>query len=224
MDYLDRYEVIKMARIYSNIIKVSVSLPSGGGGSGYPACPEWYIQNPDGTYMGLEHGSTTNPLTPLNYVKVYYNGTYYGTAMLQKDTITGAWYIPIKTAGGVYWYHVIPGQCTPSGSSGGGGGLAINNFSVTYSCKYGIVVSGTVTYNNNPVPNVEVDIGFCSAFDWTKIQFTGNYDAVGTDSNGSFRDYVFTTTPPGGSNCIVAMVKYNNLIAVVSQNITIPKC
>jgi len=210
-----------MTTIYSNKITVSVQPISA-----YPACPEWYIQNPDGTYMGLESGNTTNPLTSLNYVKVYHNGTYYDTAMLYVDQTTNAWYIPINISGNIYWFHVISGQCTPSGSSGGGGrGLAISNYNVTYPCNLAtIVVSGKVMYNNNPVPNVNVYVGFCSAFDFNKNQFTGNYYTIKTGSDGSFTVYVYTATPPGGANCIVAMAQYNNQTAVVQQSITIPKC
>ena len=112
-----------------------------------------------------------------------------------------------------------------SGTSGGGGlGLAISNYSVTYSCSLGIVVSGVVIYNNNPVPNVMVEVGFCSQFDFSKNQFTGNYDAVGTASDGSFTDYIYTATPPGGSNCIVALVQYNGWTASVQKSVTIPTC
>jgi hypothetical protein len=113
-----------------------------------------------------------------------------------------------------------------SGTSGGGGlGLAINNYSVTYPCNVGtIVASGTVIYNNNPVPNVEVDVGFCSAFDFSKNQFTNYYTATTTESDGSFVVYIPTSTPPGGANCIVAMVQYNGLTAVAQNSVTIPNC
>jgi hypothetical protein len=111
-------------------------------------------------------------------------------------------------------------------SSGGGGGvLAINNYSVTYSCTANsIVASGIVIYNNNPVPNIEVDVGFCSAFDFNNNQFTGGYYRTTTKSDGSFVIYINTATPPGGANCIVAMVQYNNQTAVAQQTVTIPQC
>jgi hypothetical protein len=109
--------------------------------------------------------------------------------------------------------------------SGGGGVLAINNYSVTYSCTANsIVASGIVLYNNNPVPNIEVDVSFCSLFDFSKNQFTGGYDRITTNFDGSFIAYINTATPPGGANCIVAIVQYNGQIAVTKQTVTIPQC
>jgi hypothetical protein len=105
-----------------------------------------------------------------------------------------------------------------------GGVLAINNYSVTYSCTANsIVASGTVIYNNNPVPNIEVDVGFCSAFDFNKKQFSA-YWPVTTKSDGSFVIYINTATPPGGANCIVVMAQYSGQTAIAQQTVTIPQC
>jgi len=84
----------------------------------YPSCPQWYIKNPDGTYMGLEFvNDIDHYVTPLNEVEIYFNGKYYSKVMLQRDIVTGAWYVPIRKVNSTYWYHVIPGQCTPPQSS-----------------------------------------------------------------------------------------------------------
>jgi len=103
-------------------------------------------------------------------------------------------------------------------------GLMINNYKVEYSCNaMEIVASGVVTYNNNPVPNIRVDVGFCSYFDFNTNQFRANFTTT-TQSDGSFMIYIYTATPPGGGNCIVAMVQYNGQTAVAHQSITIPQC
>ena len=84
----------------------------------YPSCPQWYIKNPDGTYMGLEFvNDIDHYVTPLNEVEIYFNGKYYSKVMLQRDIVTGAWYVPIRKVNSTYWYHVISRQCTPPQSS-----------------------------------------------------------------------------------------------------------
>jgi hypothetical protein len=110
-------------------------------------------------------------------------------------------------------------------TTGSGVGLVINNYSVSYSCdQSAISVSGIVAYNNYPVPNIEVDIGFCSQFDFSKNQFTGSYYTATTKVDGSFIIYIKTNTPPGGANCIVAMTQYSGQTAVAQQTVTIPQC
>ena len=116
--------------------------------------------------------------------------------------------------------------------SGSISGLAINNYSITYSCTdLEIVASGIVTYNNKPLSYACVCIGFCSGFDFNNNQFKGFFVSTDTKSDGSFVISIPTATLPGGSNCIVLMAEYsgpitgyNNKIAVVQQSITIPKC
>jgi len=116
--------------------------------------------------------------------------------------------------------------------SGSTSGLAINNYSITYSCTDAeIVASGVVTYKNKPLSYACVNIGFCSVFDFNNNQFTGFFISTDTKSDGSFVTSIPTATPPGGANCIVLMVAYSgeitgyvNKTAVVHQSVTIPKC
>ena len=119
-------------------------------------------------------------------------------------------------------------------SGGGGGGnqtnyLEIANYNVSVICPsigdgHLISVSGTVLYNGNPVPYVTVNIGFCSAYDPTTHTFSASL-SVKTDGNGKFSSTdLFTQTSPGGGNCIVAQVFYNNMYAYKEMNVTIPWC
>jgi hypothetical protein len=108
--------------------------------------------------------------------------------------------------------------------------LEIANYNVSVICpSYGgghnISVSGTVLYNGNPVPNVTVKIGFCSAYDPTTHSFSAWIEAI-TDGNGKFSstDYLFTATPPGGQNCIASLVYYNDMYADKMMTVTIPSC
>ncbi len=108
-------------------------------------------------------------------------------------------------------------------------GLEITNYNVSVKCpgidgSHTIRVRGTVLYNGKPVPSVPVDIGFCSNYDPTTHTLS-TYSSVLTDLNGNFYlNNLMTSTPPGGGNCIVAVVSYNNMYADKEKNVTIPLC
>jgi len=83
----------------------------------YPACTEWYIQNPDNTYMSIDMNSgrlDISNYTLLNNVKVYHQGSYYTVAPLYK-TQDGWWWVHFSPKYGTrpLYYHIISGQCTP---------------------------------------------------------------------------------------------------------------
>jgi len=105
--------------------------------------------------------------------------------------------------------------------------LKFYNYEVSYLCNFSVLdVHAFVLYNNDPVPFVDVDVGFCSAFDFNNKQFTGEYTATKTGIDGSFVvDYKKDTLPLLGSSiCIVAMVQYKNQTAVAYKTITLPRC
>ena len=107
--------------------------------------------------------------------------------------------------------------------------LEIANYNVSILCpsignNHEISVTGTVLYNGKPLPHVIVDIGFCSAYDPTTHMFSARW-ATETNENGNFSlSNIFTETPPGGGNCIVAQVFYNNMYAYKEMSVTIPSC
>ncbi len=107
--------------------------------------------------------------------------------------------------------------------------LEIADYKVSVICpsvnnSHLISVSGTVLYNGKPLPNVTVNIGFCSFYNPTTHTFSANF-SVNTDGNGKFNlSGITTVTPPGGGNCIVAMVYYNNMYADKEMSVTIPSC
>jgi hypothetical protein len=100
-----------MAKVYSNQWIVSVS-------GGIVKCPDWYIENPDGTYMGIDINSGTFllsiALTFLNNVKVYHQGNYYATAPLYKSA-DGKWWVHFTPPNQIIpaYYHIISGGCVP---------------------------------------------------------------------------------------------------------------
>jgi uncharacterized GH25 family protein len=110
-------------------------------------------------------------------------------------------------------------------------GLEITNYKVSVLCQPGpvvnshqISVSGTVLYNGNPVPNVPVYFGFCSYYDPITHVLSSHW-ATQTDQNGNFSsNAMYTETPPGGGNCVVAVVYYNNMYADKEMNVTVPWC
>jgi hypothetical protein len=122
---------------------------------------------------------------------------------------------------------------TAVGGGGGGGGnqpnLEIANYNVSILCPFVgnghlIDVSGTVLYNGNPLPNVTVYIGFCSAYDPTTHMFSYSIK-IKTDGNGNFSSTdLFTQTSPGGVNCVAAVVSYNNVYAYKDMSVTVPWC
>jgi len=229
-----------MTNVYSNVVTVSVSGTSGGGGGGYPQCPDWFIMNPDGTFMGLElitNLDSTSPILPVNNVDIYYKGNYYSTQMLYKNANTNAWYVDIPVQNtGFRWYHVISGQCTPVSVNGSGtcktdSGLVIQNFDVHYNCTlHEIVAQGYLYLNGQLVTNspyASGQAGFCSAFDFNNQGFFGGawtYQYINTDSTGKFWAGISTNTPPGGANCIVVRFEYNNHVVFASMSVTIPTC
>jgi len=84
-----------------------------GGTSG--TCSEYYIKNPDGTYMSLEPiTSWPSNLVYMNMVKVYHNGGYLFDTPLYKDPSTNAWYVGFGINGVANEFHVKPGTCNPS--------------------------------------------------------------------------------------------------------------
>jgi hypothetical protein len=103
-----------MARIYSNMLKVSVS-----SSEGYPSCPEWYIKNLEGICRGLEPTEINIPSSYIAYgeVDVYHNGEYYTTTPLYINTITNLWYVTLNISGKEQWFLVMPGQCIPGHNS-----------------------------------------------------------------------------------------------------------
>jgi hypothetical protein len=109
--------------------------------------------------------------------------------------------------------------------------LEIANYKVSVLCESGpgvnshkISVSGTVLYNGKPLPNVTVNIGFCSAYNPTTHMFSASW-SIKTDGNGNFSSTdMYTQTPPGGGNCVVAQVFYNNMYAYKEMSVTIPWC
>ena len=109
--------------------------------------------------------------------------------------------------------------------------LEISNFNASVLCQPGpvenshmISVSGTVLYNGKPLPYVTVNFGFCSAFDPTTQTFSANW-TTNTGYNGTFSSTsMYTATPPGGGNCIVAQVSYNGMNAYKEVNVTVPWC
>jgi len=112
-------------------------------------------------------------------------------------------------------------------STTGSGTLGIYNYNVSYTCSSPGMdyVSGIVVGSNGPVQqNVEVNVGFCSQFDFNTNQFTGTYITTTTAYDGTFLTALNTNTPSGGSDCIVAMVNHNNQTAVAQQSIIIPQC
>jgi len=113
-----------------------------------------------------------------------------------------------------------------STSGTAGGTLGIYNYNLSYVCYSPdtILVSGAVADSNGPVQNAEVDVGFCSQFDFNTNQFTGTYITTKTWYDGTFSTILNTNTPSGSTDCVVAMVNHNNQTAVAQQSITIPKC
>jgi len=84
-----------------------------GGTSG--TCSEYYIKNPDGTYMSLEPTTSwPNNLVYMNMVNVYHNGDHLFDTPLYKDPSTNAWYVSFGISGVVNNFHVKPGTCNPS--------------------------------------------------------------------------------------------------------------
>jgi hypothetical protein len=125
---------------------------------------------------------------------------------------------------------------TSSGGGGGGGGgdqpnLEITDYNVSILCPsfggyHQIEVTGTVLYNGKPLPHVTVYIGFCSAYDPTTHTLVNGLP-LETDENGKFRPTklsIATHTPPGGQNCIIALVYYNNMYATATATATVPSC
>ena len=98
-----------MATIYSKQWIVSVP-------GGVVKCPDWYIQNSDGAYMGIDikSGSYLFFLTFINNVKVYHQGNYYTTAPLYKSA-DGKWWVFFTPPNQIIpaYYHIIPGGCVP---------------------------------------------------------------------------------------------------------------
>jgi hypothetical protein len=105
--------------------------------------------------------------------------------------------------------------------------LEIANFNVYLTCTsngHNITVNGTVLYNGKPLPNVTVNIGFCSAYNPTTHMFSASWSTK-TNEIGNFGlSGMFTQTPPGGQNCIAAVVYFNNMYADKMMTVTIPPC
>ena len=96
------------------IYKLTQSKASGTPGGISGTCSEYYIKNPDGTYMSLEPiTSWPTNLVYMNMVKVYHNGGYLFDTSLYKDPSTNAWYLSFSISGVVNRFHVKPGTCNP---------------------------------------------------------------------------------------------------------------
>ncbi|MFP3257611.1 MAG: hypothetical protein RXO36_07415 [Candidatus Nanopusillus acidilobi] len=223
-----------MAKVYSNILKVSVS-------SGTPIPPltprKIFLRGQPTaspgetiTIYAILQPSATKYKTYLNAITM--NQTFQATTDSFWGIATFNVTLPANASGdykfqaycevmniSIIYSNTITISVFPGGESSTG--LEIKNFTLQPDCSLKqyphIIACGTLVDKNGPISYVLVDVGLCSDFNFNTKQFiTPIHDTVWTVDDGSFCAQLQTNN---GQHCVVAKFSYGDVIAIATATI-----